>query len=591
MRWNVRAAFTGCSLASVLAGSALALPQGFVDEPIVGNLDRAVGVAFASSSLAFVWEKGGKVWMIENGVKSALPILDLTSEVRNFGDYGMLGFALDPAFASNGRVYLLYGVDYYDLVNMGQPGYNPAGNQSQRDSIGRITRYTLNAANSFRSVVPGSRTVLLGETPSTGFPMTYQSHGVGMLVFGLDGSLFAGSGDSASFIEVDTGGPRNGSSNTALADGIITPKEDIGAFRSQLVDSLAGKIIRISPETGDGIAGNPYFDAASPRAARSRVWSLGWRNPYRFSVKPNSATPSNSAGVLYVGDVGYEQHEELTVVKQGGANAGWPFFEGLSNTPGYSTVTPPRNLDAPNPLANGGSCADFFNFRNLIIQDSLNAPYWPNPCNPFVEIPATLGRFRHLRPILDWGHGGVTSAATYTGNSATKVNVTSPNSPVPGYEIPGSCVIGGDWYTGSRFGPVYKDTYFAGDFTGNQIFNVVLDANDVPVAVRTFTFPPQPPVFITVNPYDGALYYVGYSYSSPTSTLRRIRKLPCPADLNGDGQVDDGDFSAFVLSYNTLDCFDPAMPADCPADFNSDAFVDDADFVTFVAAYDDLICS
>ncbi|MGH7244817.1 MAG: PQQ-dependent sugar dehydrogenase [Phycisphaerales bacterium] len=587
VRWTL---FVLAMAISGASAATFALPLGFVDEPIIGGLDRAVGVAFAPDGRLFIWEKGGKVWTVENGVKSASPILDLTSEVRNFGDYGLLGFALDPAFASNGRLYLLYAVDYYDLVNMDLPGYNPAGSQSQRDSIGRITRYTCNAADGFHSIVPGSRTVLLGESPSTGFPLIFQSHGVGMLAFGLDGSLFAGSGDSANFNSLDTGGPQVGSSNTALADGIIKPKEDIGAFRAQLIDSLAGKIVRISPETGDGLASNPFFDAAAPRAARSRVWGLGFRNPYRFSVKPNSDTPANSAGVLYVGDVGYEQHEELTIVKQGGVNAGWPLFEGLTNTAGYATVTPPMNLDAPNPLANGGSCAAYFNFRNMIIQDSLNAPYWPNPCDPFQQIPETLNRFRHVRPVLDWGHGGATRVATYIGNGPTQADVTSPSSPVPGYQIPGSCGIGGNWYTGSAFGPVYKNTYFAGDFTGNQIFNVVLDANDSPVAVRQFTIPPQPPVFIAANPQDGCLYYVGYSYNTPTSTLRRIRKLPCPSDLNGDGQVDDGDFVLFVEAYNTLDCADPAMASECPADFNHDAFVDDADFVIFITAYNNLLC-
>ncbi len=64
----------------------------------------------------------------------------------------------------------------------------------------------------------------------------------------------------------------------------------------------------------------------------------------------------------------------------------------------------------------------------------------------------------------------------------------------------------------------------------------------------------------------------------------------CPADLNGDGQVDDADFSIFVVAYNLLDCADPAMPAGCPADLNGDGIVDDADFVNFVAAYNELLC-
>lgn len=64
----------------------------------------------------------------------------------------------------------------------------------------------------------------------------------------------------------------------------------------------------------------------------------------------------------------------------------------------------------------------------------------------------------------------------------------------------------------------------------------------------------------------------------------------CPADLNGDGFVDDGDFPIFVAAYNILDCADPSMPAGCPADLNGDGFVDDADFVAFVVAYNELVC-
>lgn len=584
IRWLI-----SVGVAFAMSSPALAQPLGFIDEPIVGGLDRAVGAAFAPDGRIFVWEKPGRVWTVENGVKSATPILDISDEVRNFGDYGMLGMALDPAFAQNGRVYLLYAVDYYDLVNMGLPGYNPAGSQSQRDSIGRITRYTLDASTGFHSVVPGSRKVLLGESPSTGFPLIYQSHGIGTLAFGIDGSLFAGSGDSANFNGVDTGGPQVGSSNTALADGIIQPKEDIGAFRAQLVDSLAGKIVRIDPETGDGLPDNPFFDAVNPRAAKSRVWTVGTRNPYRFSVKPGSATVSNPSGVLYVGDVGFESNEEIDVIRESGLNCGWPLYEGLSDTPGYSTVTPPMNQDAPNPLA-GGGCPGFFTFRDLLLQDSLLAPSWPNLCDGAQQIPASLRRFRHHRPVLDWGHGGGTHVPTYSGSSASATDVTSPGSPVAGFTISGSCAIGGDWYTGAGFGPIYKNTYFAGDFTGRRIFNMVLNQNDELLEVRAFVSTSQPPVFIAANPYDGGLYYIGYAYNTPTTTLRRISKVPCPCDLNGDGKVDDGDFVEFVGAYNILDCADPSMAAGCPADFNGDSLVDDADFAVFVNAYNQLIC-
>lgn len=65
----------------------------------------------------------------------------------------------------------------------------------------------------------------------------------------------------------------------------------------------------------------------------------------------------------------------------------------------------------------------------------------------------------------------------------------------------------------------------------------------------------------------------------------------CPADLTGEGFVDDSDFVVFVSAYNILDCADPTMPIGCPSDFNLDGLVDDADFVIFVAAYNELVCS
>lgn len=82
---------------------------------------------------------------------------------------------------------------------------------------------------------------------------------------------------------------------------------------------------------------------------------------------------------------------------------------------------------------------------------------------------------------------------------------------------------------------------------------------------------------------------LGNTCSSTTSNPAAI--LLCVSDLTCDGQVDDPDFSLFVVAYDTLDCADPAMPTNCPADLNRDGVVDDSDFQVFVAAYDQLICS
>jgi hypothetical protein len=64
----------------------------------------------------------------------------------------------------------------------------------------------------------------------------------------------------------------------------------------------------------------------------------------------------------------------------------------------------------------------------------------------------------------------------------------------------------------------------------------------------------------------------------------------CPADLNGDGVVDDLDFVIFADSYNVMDCSDPDMPGACEADFTGDGLVDDADFLVFATGYERLLC-
>lgn len=58
--------------------------------------------------------------------------------------------------------------------------------------------------------------------------------------------------------------------------------------------------------------------------------------------------------------------------------------------------------------------------------------------------------------------------------------------------------------------------------------------------------------------------------------------LTCPADLNGDGVVDDADFTIFSVAYNNLD--DPR------GDLNGDGITNDDDFTLFAPAYDNYYC-
>src|SRR5204863_8579132 len=132
----------------------------------------------------------------------------------------------------------------------------------------------------------------------------------------------------------------------------------------------------------------------NPRAPKSRVWALGLRNPYRMTVRPGTGShdPADAnPGVIVLSDVGYETWESVHVITGPGQNCGWPLYEGLTPTPNYQAVDT-LNLDAPNPL--GG----YFRFKDLLVQETLGMPSWPNPLNPSQQVPANIPKFMRIRP-------------------------------------------------------------------------------------------------------------------------------------------------------------------------------------------------
>lgn len=503
--------------------AARQLPAGFFEFAVPGPWNQAIGLTYASTDAPtygrlYVWERGGRVWTVENGVKASSPFLDISEEVGNWRDFGLVGFALDPHFTTNGYVYLAYVVDYHHLKHFGTAEYSPTANEYLKDTIARVTRYTARSTDGFRSVDPASRLVLVGESITTGVPICHQSHGIGALTFGEDGTLLVACGDGASFETTDTGGPINGSSNTALADGIIKPKEDVGAFRAQLVDSLSGKILRIDPETGDGVPSNPFYDNANPRAPRSRVWALGMRNPYRFSVIPGTGSPNPAdatPGTLLVGDVQWSAFEEIDVVDGPGKNLGWPLFEGLTPMANYQAAAT-LNLDAPNPLACGGHLM----FRSLCVQESLS-PSWPNPCDANEQIDASTPRFMHTRPVLDWSHAAASARApAFSGNSATTSEVGNVDGPT-GESFQGNCVTAGVWYDTGLYPPAYDGSYFFADYGRKWIRNLTFNPDGSVREVRPFLPDGSAAIVCLVRHPSGDLVYASFD-GAGVSTLRRI---------------------------------------------------------------------
>ena len=492
---------------------------GFSASEIASGWNQPVGTAFnKTGTQLFVWEKEGKLhvcnWNTTTLVydKQPIPVLDISDEVGNWRDHGLLGFAVDPNFDVNGYVYLMYIVDRHHLLYYGTPAYHSGTDEYYTATIGRITRYKLIINSGNLVADAASRTILLGESITTGFPVLYESHVAGALVFASDGTLLASCGDGASYEGVDAGSFPGTYYSQALADGIISANENVGAFRSQMVNSFSGKIIRIDPLTGNGVSSNPFYQTANPRSAKSRMWAMGLRNPFRFCVRPGTGSTNPATGdigELYVGDVGWEKYEELDIIKAPASNCGWPIFEGLKNMDSYtSTIT--NNMDAPNPLFGMGGCTQqYFTFQDLIKQataDNINTLY--NPCNSAIPISSSIINF-HRVPVMDWKHyEDSTRVKIFNGNILDVAQIGSAASGVTGTPFQGNTAAGTCWYTGTMFPLEYRNTCFQADFGANWLKSITIQNTDEVKKVTDFGSDFVAIVGVTENPLDGSIVIV-----------------------------------------------------------------------------------
>lgn len=309
-----------------------------VQQPMVTGLNQPIKLLFSpvQSSLAYVAEKSGVIRVADMTTGTSAVMLDIQDQVNEHQDRGLLDIALHPDFANNPYIYAYYVVDPPDTA--GQSGN--AGPDGSGNRYAQLVRYTADTATGFTTIVPGSAVVLAGgagqslddisgggaqdftdpalassvssegyidpaqpaPTVINGFKQNYvkvdsASHAGGALAFGPDGALYVSTGDGTAFDYAD---PR-------------TP--DV-----QSLDSLAGKILRIDPMTGQGLPDNPYATTdTSLDSNRAKVFQLGLRNPFSMTFDPE--------GRLFITNTGWNSWEAIDMGGPG-ANFGWPYYEG-----------------------------------------------------------------------------------------------------------------------------------------------------------------------------------------------------------------------------------------------------------------------
>jgi glucose/arabinose dehydrogenase len=327
-----------CALAVALCLAAVApaaaeppgpvLP-GFEDVSVASAVAAPTAVRFAPmpDGRILVAEKSGVVLAFDRERDPDPDVLvDLRDEVHDFWDRGMLGMALDPGFATNHRLYLLYTRD----AGIGEtpPRWSddcptpPGATEDGCVVSARLVRVTLGTLGEPPVVEP-----LIEQEWCQQFP----GHSIGTVAFGPDGMLYAGAGDGAMW-----GLPDYGQHGYPAANPCADPDGEGGSLRSQDARTdgdpagLDGAIVRVDPQTGEAAPGNPFSAAADP--GKRRIVAFGMRNPFRFTFRPGSSE-------LWIGDVGNETSEEIDRVDVGRAtapNLGWPCFEGADRVEAFA---------------------------------------------------------------------------------------------------------------------------------------------------------------------------------------------------------------------------------------------------------------
>ncbi len=286
----VGALLCSTALAAGIESASAGAPVGFTASLVQGNLQSGLGglpvaFAYAPDGRIFIARKTGVIDVWDGGVQHVW--VDMRNEVNSIGARGMLGLALDPAFATNHRVFLMFTQEL-----------DPANPDSSEAAGGEIISLKQQAGNPDLAD-PSTRVTLLA-----GYPSTSTEHTIGDLHFDVQGRLLASTGDGANL-------------------GVLQGQ----ALVSQNLDDLRGKILRIDANTGLGVPDNPYFNAGQPASVRSKVFAFGFRNPYRFSIDPDD-------GTVYAGNVGWNTWEMLnafptsTLNPDKDRNGGWPCYEG-----------------------------------------------------------------------------------------------------------------------------------------------------------------------------------------------------------------------------------------------------------------------
>jgi glucose/arabinose dehydrogenase len=230
-------------------------------EVLADGLDHPWDVSQAPDGTLLLDERGGGFTAVlpDGTVQTvAADLDDLWAE----GETGLMGLVLDPDFDAQRRFYTCMGVA--DGGADGGPGIE-------------VTAWTVDEGWTSATRVADP---LVG-----GIPVNADSgrHGGCRLRFDAGGQLLIGTGDNA----------------------LGTNPQDLS--------TLAGKLLRVDPQTGQPSAGNPFLELTDPTS--HAIVGYGHRNVQGIAVQPGT-------DAVYTAEQGSQVDDEVNLATDGG-NYGW----------------------------------------------------------------------------------------------------------------------------------------------------------------------------------------------------------------------------------------------------------------------------
>ena len=247
-------------------------------QTVTTGLSSPVDVVNAGGSDLFIVQQGGIIRRWNGTVLSNYINISSVLPASPGGEQGLLSVAFHPQYASNGYFFVLY--------------TNSSGNPT-------LARYRRNLLDPLIGD-PATAQVLLTLVK----PVSYTNHNGGKLIFGTDGMLYLGTGDSGS-----GGDPGNLAQNPNSLFGKMLRINVNGFATSAPFYAIPADNPFLTP--GDGIA--------------DEIYNMGLRNPWRWSF-------DRLNGDFWIADVGqgnYEEVNHITAASAAAVNYGWRCREGM----------------------------------------------------------------------------------------------------------------------------------------------------------------------------------------------------------------------------------------------------------------------